>query len=88
MVDPTRLPRQDFTVMPITSTLRRVQDGDRADLRDVDIARMHQVQLDVTHMLSGEPIPVEYMADEYPITRERTLEEFPGLPLWGTLPWR
>jgi len=86
-VDPTRS-GQDFTVLPVTSTLRRVQAGYRADLRDQDIARMRQVQLDVTYMLSGAPIPEEYMQDEYPITRMRTLEEFPGLPLWGSLPWR
>ena len=88
MIDPTRAPQQDFTVMPVTSTLRRVADGDSADLRDIDITRMRQVHLDVTHMLSGEPIPLAYMEDEYPITRRRYLEEFPGLPLWGTLPWR
>jgi len=44
--------------------------------------------LDVTHMLSGAPIPEEYMQDEYPITRYRNIEDEPGLPLWGTLPWR
>jgi len=86
--DPTRTPRQDFTVLPVTETLLRVAEGDRADLRDQDIARMRQVHLDVTHMLSGAPIPLDEMQLEYPITRYRTREQFPGLPLWGTLPWR
>jgi len=87
-INPARPDRQDFTVLPITQTLRRAEAGDRSDLRDVDIERMRQVQLDVTHMLSGEPIAVEDMEYEYPITRTRMFEEFPGLPLWGTLPWR
>jgi len=85
--DPTRS-GLDFTVMPITSTLRRVEAGDHADIRPQDIQRMRQVQLDVTHMLSGAPIHWDYMQDEYEITRWRYIEQFPGLPLWGTLPWR
>ena len=86
--DPTRT-GQDFTVLPVTSTLRRVDSGvETPDLRPQDITRMRQVHLDVTHMLSGEPIPPEFMEYEYPITRSRMIEEFPGLPLWGTLPWR
>ncbi|MCL2216468.1 MAG: CapA family protein, partial [Defluviitaleaceae bacterium] len=85
--DPTR-DRRCFTVMPVTSTLRRVEAGPTPDLRPQDIDRMRQVHLDVTHMLSGAPIPLEHMQDEYEITRWRYLEQFPGLPLWGTLPWR
>jgi len=86
--DPTRAPRQCFTVLPVTPTLRRVDEGPTPDLRPQDIERMRVVHRDVTHMLSGEPIPLEYMQYEYPITRYRMIEEFPGLPLWGTLPWR
>jgi len=85
--DPTR-DGHDFTVLPVTSTLRRVEDGNHADLRQQDIERIRVVHNDVTHMLSGEPIPLEYMQYEYPITRYRMREQFPGLPLWGTLPWR
>jgi len=76
-----------FTVMPVTSTLRRVETGDRADLRDQDIERMRQVHFDVTYMLSGAPIPIEQKQDEYAITRSRRIDQFPGLPLWGSLPW-
>ncbi|MCL1884145.1 MAG: CapA family protein [Defluviitaleaceae bacterium] len=86
--DPTREPLLDFTILPVTETLRRAKSEETPDLRPQDIERMRQVHLDVTHMLSGEPIPLEYMDYEYPITRSRTREEFPGLPLWGTLPWR
>ena len=85
--DPTRQ-GMDFTVLPVTETLRRVKTGDHADLHTQDIERLREVHRDVTHMLSGAPIPLEDMADEYPITRYRAREAFPGLPLWGTLPWR
>jgi len=78
----------DFTVLPVTETLRRVSIGHDDDLRPQDIERLREVHRDVTHMLSGEPIPLQYMRYEYPITRYRMREEFPGLPLWGTLPWR
>ncbi|MCL2387551.1 MAG: CapA family protein [Defluviitaleaceae bacterium] len=86
--DPTRYPRQDFTILPVTQHLRRATEEATPDLRIQDITRMQQVHLDVTHMLSGEPIPLDFMQNEYPITRYRTREQFPGLPLWGTLPWR
>lgn len=86
--DPTRAPRECFTVLPVTSTLRRAANGNTPDLRQQDIERMRIVHRDVTHMFSGEPIPLEQMAAEYPITRSRNREQFPGLPLWGTLPWR
>ena len=86
MVDPTNPHRQDFTVMPVASTLQRVEAGFRDDLRDVDIQRMWQVKRDVTYMLSGAP--VYELAHEYRITRSRTIDQFPGLPLWGSLPWR
>lgn len=85
--DPTRQ-GHDFTILPVTETLRRVQEGETPDLRPQDIERLRVVHNDVTHMLSGEPIPLEYMQYEYPITRSRMRDEFPGLPLWGTLPWR
>jgi len=86
--DPTRA-GLDFTVLPVTEHLRRVDAGEPTpDLRPQDIERMRVVHNDVTHMLSGEPIPLAYMDYEYPITRTRYKEEFPGLPLWGTLPWR
>ncbi|MCL2575802.1 MAG: CapA family protein [Defluviitaleaceae bacterium] len=86
--DPTRS-GLDFTVLPIEQTLRRVDSGEATpDLRPQDIERMRRARLDVTHMLSGEPIPAQYMQDEYEITRYRNLEQWPGLPLWGTLPWR
>ena len=85
--DPTR-GGLDFTVLPVTQTLHRAEAGDTPDLRPQDIERMREVHRDVTHMLSGEPIPLEYMQYEYPITRYRMREQFPGLPLWGTLPWR
>jgi poly-gamma-glutamate capsule biosynthesis protein CapA/YwtB (metallophosphatase superfamily) len=86
--DPTRYPLRRFTILTVTQHLRRAEVSDTPDLRPVDIERLRQVHLDVTHMLSGEPIPFEYMAYEYEITRYRTREQFPGLPLWGTLPWR
>ncbi|MCL1843890.1 MAG: CapA family protein [Defluviitaleaceae bacterium] len=87
--DPTRDPLRCFTVLPVAETLHRVQNApyyEITDLRPQDIERLHYVLRDVTHMLSGEPI--DYPASEYPITRYRRLEQFPGLPLWGTLPWR
>jgi len=87
--DPTRAPLQDFTILPVVETLNRVErEGDTPDLRPQDIERMREVHRDVTHMLSGEPIALYDMAYEYPITRSRMREEFPGLPLWGTLPWQ
>jgi len=86
--DPTRLPLRDYTIIPVTEALRRVEAGYTADFRPQDIERMRVVHRDVTHMLSGQPISLEYMDYEYPITRTRMIEEFPGLPLWGTLPWR
>jgi poly-gamma-glutamate synthesis protein (capsule biosynthesis protein) len=86
--DPTRAPLRCYTVLPVTSTLRRVAEGPTPDLRPQDIQILRTVHSEVTHMLSGEPIPLEYMADEYPITRYRRRDQFPGLPLWGTLPWR
>jgi len=86
--DPTRA-GLDFTVLPIEQTLRRVDSGVATpDLRPQDITRMRQARLDVTHMLSGAPIPAQYMLDEYDITRWRYIEQMPGLPTWGTLPWR
>jgi len=78
----------DFTVFPVTEALRRINAGDYTGFRPSDIDRLRRAQLDVTHMLYGAPIPEEYMQYEYPITRERNLSQFPGLPLWGTLPWR
>jgi poly-gamma-glutamate synthesis protein (capsule biosynthesis protein) len=84
--DPTRYPLRCFTILPVTDALRRVEAGPTPDLRPQDIERLRVVHNDVTHMLSGAPI--QYMAYEYPITRYRTREQFPGLPLWGTLPWR
>ncbi|MCL2224067.1 MAG: CapA family protein [Defluviitaleaceae bacterium] len=86
--DPTRAPLLCFTVLPVYDTLRRVEEGETPDLRPQDIERLRVVHNDVTHMLSGEPIPLDEMAQEYPITRYRTRAQFPGLPLWGTLPWR
>jgi len=80
--------RHDFTVFPVTEALRRINTGDYAGFRPSDIDRLRRAQLDVTHMLYGTPIAEEYMQYEYPITRYRTLDQFPGLPLWGTLPWR
>jgi poly-gamma-glutamate synthesis protein (capsule biosynthesis protein) len=85
--DPTRAPRQDFTVLPVTETLQRAESEPTPDLRPQDLARIRQIHLEVTHMLSGEPIPHEHMQHEYEITRSRAREQFPGLPLWGTLPW-
>jgi poly-gamma-glutamate synthesis protein (capsule biosynthesis protein) len=49
-----------------------------------DSVRMEAVHRDVTHMFSGTPLT----DTDYEITRSRKREEFPGLPLWGTLPWR
>jgi len=86
--DPTRAPLLCFTILPVTETLRRVEAGETPDLRPQDIERLRVVHNDVTHMLSGEPIPLYEMEYEYPITRSRRLEEHAGLPLWGTLPWR
>jgi len=78
----------DFTVFPVHETLRRINEGDTTGFRASDLDRLRRAQLDVTHMLSGVPIPEEHMQSEYPITRFRLIEEEPGLPLWGTLPWR
>jgi len=78
----------DFTVFPVHEALRRINEGDTAGFRATDIDRLRRAQLDVTHMLSGEPIPEAYMRSEYVINRFRLIEEEPGLPLWGTLPWR
>ncbi|MCL1862729.1 MAG: CapA family protein [Defluviitaleaceae bacterium] len=86
--DPTREPLLCFTILPVTEALRRVEAGDTPDLRPQDIDRLRVVHNDVTHMLSGEPISLADMDYEYPITRSRTRDQFPGLPLWGTLPWR
>jgi len=86
--DPTRLPLRCYTVIPVTSALRRIEAGYTDDFRPQDIERLRAVHRDVTYMLYGQPIPLDYMADEYPITRTRMIEEFPGLPLWGSLPWR
>ena len=85
--NPERAPRLCFSVLPVTSTLQRVAAGSTPDLRQQDIDRMRVVHRDVTHMFSGQPIPLEYMASEYPIYRSRRIDQFPGLPLWGTLPW-
>jgi len=79
--------RLDFTVFPVAETLHRINDGNHADFRASDLSRIRRAQLDVTHMLSGAPIPEQYMQGEYPITRYRTICQFPGLPLWGNLPW-
>jgi len=81
---------RDFTIFPVTYTLQRIADDEAQylDLRDAEIARIRQVQLDVTHMLSGEPIPEEYMQPEYEITRARMIEEMPGRAIWGSLPWQ
>ncbi|MCL2874498.1 MAG: CapA family protein [Defluviitaleaceae bacterium] len=79
---------RSFTVLPVTDTLQRVAEGNRDDLRDADIARLRRAQLDVTHMLSGEPIPEEDMQVLYEITRERTINVMPGRKIWGDLPWR
>jgi len=78
----------DFTVFPVHEALRRINEGDTTGFRPSDIDRLRRAQLDVTHMLSGAPIPETYMQSEYNITRFRLIEEEPGLPLWGTLPWR
>jgi hypothetical protein len=77
-----------FTVFPVTSSLRRVNAGQPHPFSDAEIARLRVVHNDVTHMLSGAPIPLYQMQDEYEITRRRYREQFPGLPQWGTLPWR
>jgi len=79
---------RDFTIFPVTYTLQRVAEGERLGLQDAEIARIRQVQLDVTHMLSGVPIPEAYMQPKYEITRTRTLEEMPGRAIWGSLPWQ
>jgi hypothetical protein len=85
--DPTRYPLRCFTVLPVASTLQRAENESTPDLRPEDILRLHQVHTDVTYMLSGAPRAFgEY--NSFEITRYRTREQFPGLPLWGTLPWR
>jgi len=78
----------DFTVFPVHEALYNINAGRTGGFRPSDIDRLRRAQLDVTHMLSGAPIPEEYMQSEYPIFRSRMIEEEPGLPLWGTLPWR
>jgi len=85
---PIWVQNRTFTVFPVTQTLERVGEGDRYDLSDADINRIRQVQLDVTHMLSGYPIGVDYMQAFYEITRARNVYEMPGLEIWGSLPWR
>jgi poly-gamma-glutamate synthesis protein (capsule biosynthesis protein) len=77
----------DFTILPVTQTLMRIMEGDRADINDTDAERILNAHNDATHMLSGAPIPLDSMRYEYPITRSRTFSQFPGLPLWGDLPW-
>jgi len=79
---------RDFSIFPVTYTLENVAEGNNMGLRDAEIARIRQVQLDVTHMLSGEPIAVEDMQPKYEITRSRTIDEMPGRAIWGSLPWR
>ncbi|MCL2566198.1 MAG: CapA family protein [Defluviitaleaceae bacterium] len=79
---------RDYTVFPVRHTLESVANGDNLGLRDNEIARIRQVQLDVTHMLSGTPIQEEDMEIKYEITRTRTLDEMPGRAIWGNLPWR
>ncbi|MCL2573720.1 MAG: CapA family protein [Defluviitaleaceae bacterium] len=79
---------RDFTIFPVTYTLEQLAQGAQMDLNSNEIARIRQVQLDVTHMLSGAPIPEEYMQEYYEITRSRMLEEWPGRDIWGELPWR
>jgi poly-gamma-glutamate synthesis protein (capsule biosynthesis protein) len=86
--DATNPDKFDFTIMPVTQTLRRILEDDHADLRPSDIDRITHAQNDATHMLSGSPIAIENMQYEYPITRSRTITQFPGLPLWESLPWR
>ncbi|MDR0272962.1 MAG: hypothetical protein LBI27_06560, partial [Clostridiales bacterium] len=79
---PTWVRNRNFTIIPVADALQE----QIPDLRTEEITRMRQVQLDVTHMFSAEPI--EELQSEYPITRERFISDFPGLPLWGSLPWR
>ena len=79
---------RDFTIFPVTYTLEQVAQGNNLGLRDAEIARIRQVQLDVTHMLSGAPISVEDMRPKYEITRMRTIDEMPGRAIWGSLPWQ
>ncbi|MCL2456908.1 MAG: CapA family protein [Defluviitaleaceae bacterium] len=64
-----------FTILPVTE-----------EFLDANPERMRKIHNDVTHMFSGEPL--ENFAHEYEITRSRLREEFPGLPRWGSLPWR
>jgi poly-gamma-glutamate synthesis protein (capsule biosynthesis protein) len=71
---PILVRENDFAVLPVTNE------------NAPHTGRMAEVHRDVTHMFSGEPL--EEADYEYEITRSRTREEFPGLPLWGTLPWR
>ena len=79
---------RDFTIFPVTYTLEQIAQGDYMGLQSAEIARIRQVQLDVTHMLSGEPISEDYMQHKYEITRERTIDEMPGRGIWGSLPWQ
>jgi poly-gamma-glutamate synthesis protein (capsule biosynthesis protein) len=79
--------RYDFTVLPVSETLRRVDEGDSSGLRASDIARLRQVHTDVTFMLSGSPADDADLFDEYIITRERTIDVYPGKDVWGDLPW-
>jgi len=85
---PTLVRGRDFTVLPVTDTLKRVAEGDRSDLRDADITRLRRAQLDITHMLYGEPVPEYYMRELYEITRYRNIDIWPGRAVWGDLPWR
>ncbi|MDR2183563.1 MAG: CapA family protein, partial [Clostridiales bacterium] len=79
---------RDFTIFPVNYTLDRLAQGEQPDLHDAEIARIRQVRLDVTHMLSGAPIPIEDRQPQYEITRYRTLGQMPGRDLWGSLPWQ
>jgi poly-gamma-glutamate synthesis protein (capsule biosynthesis protein) len=79
---------RDFTIFPVTYTLEHVAQGNLMGLQNAEIARIRQVQLDVTHMLSGEPISEEHMQPKYEITRTRTIDEMPGRAIWGSLPWQ
>ncbi|MCL2047252.1 MAG: CapA family protein [Defluviitaleaceae bacterium] len=73
---------QTFTVLPVTEALLTAEQDDYIQYT----SRLQEVHRDVTHMFSGEPL--REMLHEYEITRSRTREEFPGLPLWGSLPWK
>jgi hypothetical protein len=85
---PIWVQNRTFTVFPVTAALRDINAGNPHPFSSAEADRLRVVHNDVTHMLSGSPIPPADMQDEYPITRRRYREDFPGLPLWGTLPWR